>query len=58
MSIYGSIFDIYTDNSSLTYVLTMAKLDAASHCLVASLANYNLQLYYREGKPTSKWMPC
>ena len=28
----------------------MAKLDAMSHCWVASLANYNFQLYYRVGK--------
>ena len=29
--LYGSIFDIYTDNNPLMYVLTKAKLDAASH---------------------------
>ena len=28
---YGSTFNIYTDNNPLTYVLTTAKLDAASH---------------------------
>ena len=28
----------------------MAKLDATSHQWVASLANYNVQLYYRAGK--------
>ena len=28
----------------------MAKVDAVSHCWVASLANYNSQLYYRLGK--------
>ena len=38
--LYGSTFDVNTDNNPLTYVLTMAKLDAASHCWVASLANY------------------
>ena len=27
----GLIFDVYTDNNPLTYVLTMAKLDVASH---------------------------
>ena len=48
--LYGSIVEIYTDNNPLTYVLTMAKLDAASHCWVASLANYTFQLYYRVGK--------
>ena len=32
------------------YILTMAKLDAVSHCLVAILANHNLPLSYRAGK--------
>ena len=32
------------------YVLTTAKLDAASHCWVTSLANYNFRLHYRAGK--------
>ena len=41
---------MYTDNNPLTYVLTTAKLDAASHCWVASLANYNFRLYYWAGK--------
>ena len=31
-------------------MLTTAKLDAASHCWVASLANYNFRLHYRAGK--------
>ena len=29
--LYGSTFDIYTDNNPLTYILTTTKLDAASH---------------------------
>ena len=29
--LYGSTFDVYTDDNPLTYVLTMAKLDAVSH---------------------------
>ena len=48
--LYGSTFDMYTDNNPLTYVLTTAKLDAASHCWVARLANYNFRLHYRAGK--------
>ena len=48
--LYGSTFDIYTDNNLLTYVLSAAKLDAASHCWVASLAHYNFRLHYRAGK--------
>ena len=47
--LYGLAFDIYTDNNPLTYILMMAKLDAASHCWVISLANYNFQLYYKAG---------
>ena len=48
--LYGLTFDIHTDNNLLTYVLTTTKLDAASHCWVASLANYNFRLHYRAGK--------
>ena len=48
--LYGSTFDVYTDNNPLTYVLTTAKLDGASHCWVTSLGNYNIRLHYRAGK--------
>ena len=48
--LYGSTFDMYTNNNLLTYVLTTAKLDAASHRWVTSLANYNFRLHYRAGK--------
>ena len=48
--LYGLTFDVYTNNNPLTYVLTLAKLDAASHQWMASLANYNFQLHYRAGK--------
>ena len=48
--LYGMTFDVHMDNNPLTYVLTTAKLDAASHCWVASLANYNFRLHYRAGK--------
>ena len=41
---------MYTDNNPLTYVLTIARLDAASHQWVAILPNYNFQLYYRARK--------
>ena len=41
---------MHTNNNPLTYVLTTAKLDAASHCWVASLANYNFRLHYQSGK--------
>ena len=48
--LYGSTIDMYTDNNPLTYILTTAKLDAASHHWVASLANYNFRLHYWAGK--------
>ena len=48
--LYGSTFDVYTDNNPLNYVLTTVKLDAASHCWVASLANYSFRLHYWAGK--------
>ena len=48
--LYGSTFDIHMDNNPLMYFLTTAKLDAASHCWVTSLANYNFRLHYRVGK--------
>ena len=34
--LYGSTFDVHTDNNPLTYILTTAKLDAASHRWVAA----------------------
>ena len=34
--LYRSTFDVYTDNNPLTYMLTTAKLDTASHCWAAS----------------------
>ena len=48
--LYRSTFDVYTNNNPLTYILTTAKLDAASHCWVTSLANYNFRLHYQAGK--------
>ena len=48
--LYGSTFDIYMDKHPFTYILMTAKLDAASHWWVASLANYSFQLYYQAGK--------
>ena len=48
--LYGLTFNVHTNNNPLTYVLTTAKLDAASHCWVTSLTNYNFRLHYRTGK--------
>ena len=38
--LYGSEFQVFTDNNPLTYVLTTAKLDATGHRWVAALSNY------------------
>lgn len=43
-------FVVYTDNNSLTYVLTTAKLNATGHCWVAELADFNFTIKYRPGK--------
>ena len=49
--LYWSTFSVHMDNNPLTYVVATPKLDAASHCWVASLANYNFRMHYRAGKP-------
>ena len=48
--LYGLTFNVYTDNNPLSYILMTAKLDAASHCWVTSLANYNFWLHYQARK--------
>ena len=48
--LYGGTFDVFTDNNPLTYILTLAKLDATGQRWVASLANYNFNIHYRPGK--------
>ncbi len=45
----GNVFDVYTDNNPLTYILTTAKLDACGQRWVAELANYNFNLHYKPG---------
>ena len=43
--LYGSnLFEVYTDNNPLTYVLSSAKLDACGQRWVAKLANYNFNV--------------
>ena len=44
------MFDVYTDNNPLTYLLTTATLDAMEHRWNASLANYNFHIHYKSGK--------
>ena len=48
--LYGSQFDVYTDNNQLTYILTSAKLDAMGQRWVASLTNYDFRIFYKSGK--------
>ena len=48
--LYGSQFQVYMDNNLLTYVLTMAKLDATGHRWVAVLSNYTFSIIYKPGK--------
>ena len=49
--LYGSPkFDVFTDNSPLTYILTIAKLDAMGHRWIASLGPYHFDLHYKSGK--------
>ena len=48
--LYGSQFQVYTDNNLLAYVLTTAKLDATGHRWVAALSNYTFSIIYKPGK--------
>ena len=47
--LYGGHFEVYTHNNPLPYVLTTAKLDATGQQWVASLANYNIKIFYKSG---------
>ena len=51
--LYGGTFDVFTDNNSLTYILTTAKLDAMGHRWVASLVPYHFNLHCKAGKLNS-----
>ena len=48
--LYGTKFEAITDNNSLTYILTTAKLDATRQRLIAAQSNYNFNIKYRSGK--------
>lgn len=48
--LYGSPFRAVTDSNPLTYVLTTAKLDAASYRWLSALSTYTFSLKYRAGK--------
>ena len=45
--LYGNKFTVYSDNNPLAYVLTMAKLNTASHRCVASFALHNFKVCYK-----------
>ena len=45
--LYGSLFEVITDNNPHTYILTKAKLDATGQRWVASLSDYNFTIKYR-----------
>ena len=48
--LYGHHCVVKTDNNSLTYVLTSAKLDAAGHRWLSELSTYDLELVYKSGR--------
>ena len=48
--LYGSLFEVISDNNPLTYVLPTAKLDATGQRWIASLSDYNFSIKYRSGK--------
>ena len=48
--LYGNTFEVYTDNKTLTYVLSTAKLDMIGHRWVAGLANYRFHIHYKSVK--------
>ena len=48
--LHGNTFDVYTENKTLTYVLSTAKLDAMRHRWVAGLVNYNFHIHYKSEK--------
>ena len=48
--LYGAMFDGFTDNNPLTYILSTTELDAMGHRWLASLGPYNFTLHYKPGK--------
>ena len=48
--LYGTSFEVITDNNPLTYVFTTAKIDATGQRWVAALSGYNFTVKYRSGK--------
>ncbi|XP_073318838.1 retrovirus-related Pol polyprotein from transposon 412 [Pagrus major] len=48
--LYGAKFTVRTDNKPLTYVLTMARLNAVGHRWLADLSTYNFSVQYKPGR--------
>lgn len=48
--LYGVTFEVRTDNNPLTYLLTLAKLDATGHRWLSALSTYSFSLKYRPGR--------
>ena len=50
---YAPTFTAYSDNNSLTYILSTAKLNATTSRWVAELADFHFTIKYRHGKENS-----
>ena len=49
--LYGSNFEVFTDNNPLSYVLSSAKLDATGQRWIATLQGpYNFKIHYKPGR--------
>ena len=49
--LYGSTFEVFTDNNPLSYVLSSAKLDATGQRWIAAFQGpYNFKIHYKPGK--------
>ena len=47
--LYGREFKVYTDNNPLTHIHTSLKVDATSQRWLASLGEYDFQIFYKPG---------
>ena len=47
--LYGHKFTVLTDNNPLSYVLSMAKLDATGHPWLVELGSFDFSISYRAG---------
>ena len=48
--LYSPNVQVYTDNNSLVYVLSSAKLSTTRQRWVNELADFNLQIHYKPGR--------